>query len=281
MATTTTSIQKVEVEGLTLAYREMGDGPAVLLLHGWPTSSYLWREVMPPIAASNRVVALDLPGFGASDKPLDVSYDFAFFGRILDGFLAALEIEEVALAVHDLGGPVGLHWGLHRPERVTAVAILNTLVYPEFSDAVLEFVKACSTPELAAQLTSPEGLEEVMRLGLEDDSNLTPEVLAAVGEPFATDDSRRALAAAGIGLELEGFPEIARLLPGLSVPVRILYGERDRVLPDVADTMARVAGDVPHAEVTSLPCGHFLQEEAPREVGERLAEFFARATAKV
>ncbi len=67
---------------------------------------------MPPIAAANRVVALDLPGFGGSSKPLDASYDFGFFGRALEGFLDALGIERLGLAVHDLGGPVGLYWAL-------------------------------------------------------------------------------------------------------------------------------------------------------------------------
>jgi len=99
-----------------------------------------------------------------------------------------------------------------------------------------------------------------------------------VREPFEDEDSRRALADAGIGLEIEGFAEIARGLPSLEVPVRIIYGERDRILPDVAETMARVKRDLPQAEVTALPdCGHFLQEEAPQEIGELLARFFASA----
>jgi pimeloyl-ACP methyl ester carboxylesterase len=177
---TATTVEQVEVNGLKLAYREAGQGPPVLLLHGWPTSSFLWRKVMPPIARSNRVIALDLPGFGASDKPLDARYDFGFFAQALDGFLEAVGTGEVALAVHDLGGPIGVRWAIDRPERVTALALLNTLVYPEFSDAVLEFVKACSTPELRERLTSPEGLEEAMRLGLADEANLTPETLAGV-----------------------------------------------------------------------------------------------------
>jgi pimeloyl-ACP methyl ester carboxylesterase len=248
----------------------------VLLLHGWPTSSFLWRNVMPAIARRNRVVALDLPGFGASDKPLGVRYGFELFDRALDGFLAALGIDETGIAVHDLGGPIGVHWALHRPERVTRVALLNTLVYPEFSDAVLEFIRLCSTPGLREQITGPQGLEAVMRLGLADETNLTDDVLAGVREPFASEDSRRALADAGIGLELQGFEEIARLLPSLSVPVRIVYGEQDRILPDVGETMARVKRDLPQAEVTGLPdCGHFLQEEAPAKVGELLAGFFA------
>lgn len=207
------TLRTVEVNGLTLSYRDLGSGPPVLLLHGWPTSSYLWREIMPAIARENRVVALDLPGFGASEKPLDSRYDFGFFGRVLDGFLEATQLEEVAIGAHDLGGPVGLHWALHRPERVRRIALLNTLVYPDFSDAVLMFLKACTEPELRDQLTSPQGLEAAMRLGLADESRLTAEVIAAVREPFATEEARRALAAAGSELEPAGFEEIERRLP--------------------------------------------------------------------
>jgi haloalkane dehalogenase len=268
--------QRVEAAGLTLAYRELGSGPPVLLLHGWPTSSFLWRDVMPAVAERNRVVALDLPGFGASDKSVGATYDFDFFEHALDGFLEALEIDEVGLAVHDLGGPIGLHWAVGRPERVAKLALLNTLVYPEFSEAVLLFLRACTEPDLRTQLTSPEGLEAAMRLGMADDAKLTAEALAAVREPFRTEESRRALADAGIGLQPEGFVEVAAGLSSLRMPVRIVYGEQDRILPDIGETVARLQGDLPQAEVTVLPdCGHFLQEEAGEEIGALLAEFFA------
>lgn len=266
-----------QLDGLRLAYRDLGDGPPVLLLHGWPTSSFLWREVMRPIARANRVVALDLPGFGASDKPVGIRYSFDFFGRTLDLFLAHLGIDELGLAVHDLGGPVGLHWALNRPGRLTKLALLNTLVYPEFSEAVKEFVRACATPGLREQITSPAGLESILRDGLADPAKLSPEVLAAVQEPFRTPEARRALADAGIGVSRKGFVQIARRLPALRIPVRVVYGSRDRVLADVAATMARVKADLPQADVTTLPdCGHFLQEDAPEEVGALLARFFAR-----
>jgi len=273
---TETDVKRVQVDGLTVAYRESGAGPPVLLLHGWPTSSLLWRDVMVSIARANRVVAIDLPGFGASDKPLDVRYNFAFFGRVLDLFLAKLGVTELGLAVHDLGGPIGLHWLLHGPRRATKLALLNTLVYPEFSDAVKEFIRACAAPDASERVTSPSGLEEILRDGLADRASLPPETLAALLEPFSTPDSRRALAAAGIGVERRGFIAIAQKLPSLRVPVRIIYGERDRLLPDVATTMARVKADLPQAEVTALPDrGHFIQLEAPAQVGDLLGRFFA------
>jgi pimeloyl-ACP methyl ester carboxylesterase len=275
MATTATT-GTVDVDGLRVAYRELGSGPAVLLLHGWPTSSHLWRRVMVPIAKANRAVAVDLPGFGASDKPLDRRYNFELFERTIDGLLAELGIDHTAIAVHDLGGPVGVHWAIRSPERVTKLALLNTLLYPEFSDVVVEFVRQLRHPETRDELTSPEGLESVLRLGLANQSYLTDELLEAVREPFQTQQSRRALAAAGIQLGLEGFAEIARRLHELRMPIRIIYGTRDQLLPDVAETMARVRRDLPQATTTALPdCGHFLQEEAPQQVGELLARFFA------
>jgi haloalkane dehalogenase len=266
----------VNVDGLRVTYRELGAGPAVLLLHGWPTSSYLWREVMIPIARANRAVAVDLPGFGGSDKPLERRYTFELFERTIDGLLAELDIETTAIAVHDLGGPIGAHWAIHNPERISKLALLNTLLYPEFSDAVVEFVQTLRHRDSRGRLTSPAGLESVLRVGLADPSHLTPELVAAVQEPFQTEASRRAPAAAGIQLEIEGFAEIAKRLHELKIPVRIIYGTRDRLLTDVADTMERAAHDLPQAQTTAFPdCGHFLQEEAPQQVGEALARFFA------
>ncbi|HET9140087.1 alpha/beta fold hydrolase [Actinophytocola sp.] len=264
-------------DGMTLAYRELGSGPPVLLLHGWPTSSYLWRDVMPAIARDNCVIALDLPGFGGSDKPLDVRYDFDLYARVLDGFLDKLEMDPVDIAVHDIGGPIAVHWALRNPGRVRRLALLNTLLYPEFHPEVMEFAVGLARPETRDRMVSPEGLADILRLGLADPDRLTDEVVAEVRRPFADPDARLALARAGFNLSVRGFAEIATGLPRLDVPVRIIYGERDRILPDVAETMARVRRDLPHAEVTTLPdCGHFIQEEAPQQVGELLADFFNR-----
>jgi haloalkane dehalogenase len=271
------TLSRTEIDGLEIAYRDEGEGEPVLLLHGWPTSSFLWRDVIPVLAEGNRVIAPDLPGFGESSKPLDRRYDFELFETVLDGLLAELEVEETGLAVHDLGGPIGVHWAIGRPGEVTRLALLNTLLYPDFDPSVAEFVIALLTPEKRDELTSPEGLAEVLGLGLADDSHVTERALAGIREPFRDEDSRLALANAGIQLPPDGFAEIATGLRSLDIPVCAIYGEEDRILPDVAETMSRVDDDVPGgAEITGLPgCGHFLQEEAPGEVGELLAEFFS------
>lgn len=279
MPTTTNAppLRTIEVaDGPALAYRELGSGPPVLLLHGWPTSSLLWRNVMPVLAQRNRVLAVDLPGFGGSPKPPAASYDFTMFEGAIDGFLAALGLERIAIVGHDLGGPIAVRWAMTRPGRVTRLAMLNTLLYPEFSDAVIEFVVDLSTPVSSDRRTSDEGLTEIMRLGVADPARITDEVMAGVVAPYPTEETRRTLARAGIGLPAAGFAEIAAGLGSLAVPVRVVYGVDDRLLPDVADTMARLALDVPQAEITGIPgCGHFLQEDAPEQVAGLLAPFLA------
>jgi pimeloyl-ACP methyl ester carboxylesterase len=272
----TVALDTVTVDGLKIGYREVGEGPAVVLLHGWPTSSYLWRDVMPAMAGAHRVIAPDLPGFGVSDKPVDATYDFAFFERALEGLLDHLGVDRVGLAVHDLGGPVGVHWAIRNPDRVTALALLNTLLFPPFAPDVMEFVTKLMTPGQREELTSRDGLGGLLHLAFADETNVTEELLDAIVAPFGDEQSRLALARAGVGLDLEGLAEIERRFSELSMPVRVIYGEQDGVLTDVAETMARVARELPETEVTALPnCGHFLQEEAPEQVGELLAEFFA------
>jgi haloalkane dehalogenase len=265
-------------DGLTLGYRELGAGPAVLLLHGWPTSSFLWRNVMPPIAEHHRVVALDLPGFGASDKPADARYDFAYFESAIDGFLAAIGVDRVSVAGHDLGGPIAVHWVLGNADRVERLGLLNTLLYPEFSDAVVEFVRILNTPAERDKLVSAEGLAELMRFGVTDPTVISDEIAAAVAAPFADRANQLVLARAGYGLGRRGFVEIAAAIGTLRCPVAVVYGTADRVLPDVAETFARLQRDVPHATVTALPdAGHFVPEEVPQAVAGVLAPFFAGA----
>jgi len=268
--------QYVSVEGIRLHYLGGGSGDPVLLLHGWPTSSFLWRNIIGKMAEKNRVIAMDLPGFGQSDKPLDASYSFRFYTRILDGFLDALGVDATGLALHDLGGPVGLYWACQNPDRLQKLALLNTLVYPRMSWAVVLFIAACRTPGLRSYISSPGGLKAAMRFGVSDPRRLTEEAVRGVQAPFESRDARRALLKAGYGLHPNGLKDIAERLPSFTVPVRIIYGERDRILPDVAKTMRQVARDLPQAEVTALPdCGHFLQEEQPEEIGAMLSDFFS------
>ncbi len=269
--------QFINVGDLRLHALTAGEGDPVLFLHGWPTNAQLWRHVLEPLGEHRRVIALDLPGFGRSDKPTDVRYSFRFYQQIIDGALEALEVDQLGLAVHDLGGPVGLYWAAHNLSRIRSLALLNTLVFPEMSWAVKAFMLAIRTPGLSRWLSSPSGVGASMRLGVVDPASITPQVARLYREPYEAPAARRALLESAKGLSPRGFTTVAEVIPKLTMPVRIVYGESDRILPDVAHTMARVKELVPHAELTSLPrVGHFLQEDASARVAELLTEFFAR-----
>ncbi len=274
---TVTAMDTIEVGGRTLAYREAGAGPAVLLLHGWPTSSFLWRNVMAPIARRTRVLALDLPGFGWSDKPTDVTYDFDFFTGAVRGFLDALGVEDVAIGVHDLGGPIGARFALDNLERVRAIALLNTVLYPEdMTETLVKLISALQTPGAREHYTSAAGLEATLRLGTAKKASVTREAIEGMTDPFVTDEDRLALAKAGAELENAGLAALAAELPSVRMPVRVIYGEQDHFLEGVGAFVERIQRDIPQAEITSLPdAGHFLQEDKPEQVGELLAEFFA------
>jgi len=271
-----------EVSSLRLHYLESGtpdpNTPPILLLHGFPTSSHLYRNILPELGKTHRAIALDLPGYGLSDKPLDVAYDYDFYADVLDGFLAALDIGDTHLCVHDLGGPIGLYWALRHPYRVHKLILLNTLVYPETSWAVKLFLLAMKTPGLRDFIARPKSIAGALKFGVVHKDRLNREALTPYTAPFEDPAAQKALIKAGSGLGTAGLAKIARELPSYQTSIRLIYGENDRVLPDIAKTMARLKRDHPDAELTALPnCGHFLQEDEPERVGQLIGEFLNRA----
>ncbi len=273
MPTTITS-NTIQVDNTTIHYRIAGQGETILFLHGWPTSSYLWRNMMPALAEKYQVIALDLPGFGQSDKRPEDSYSFRYYSRIISGFLDQLDIQRTTLGVHDLGGPLGLFWMSQHMERVDRLILFNTLVYPEFSLAVKLFGLATVLPVVRDLITSPAGIKWAMRFGVHQKHKLTEEIIRNYQAPFKEREARKALLKSVQRLSLKGFAAIAEVMSSFQGPVQILYGEKDRILPKVSDTMARVKADLPQATVQSFPnSGHFLQEEVAEELSVAVLAF--------
>lgn len=269
----------ININDLQLHYLEAGQGEVVLMLHGFPTSAYLYRNVMPEIAKTHRVIALDLPGFGQSDKSLSVSYSFNFYTNLLSSLLAQLDIQKINLVVHDLGGPIGLHWSVRHPEKLQRLVLLNTLVYPKFSAAVVAFMIALQMPLVKNWVTSASGIKAAMRFGVQNKHRIKEELLQQYQAPFKEKSARKALIQSTINLSIKGFQEIAEKLPQLTIPVRAIYGENDRILPKVADTMQRVKKDLSQTTITAIPnCGHFLQEDEPELLGQLLSDFLNEST---
>ncbi|OUS27640.1 hypothetical protein A9Q99_14475 [Gammaproteobacteria bacterium 45_16_T64] len=270
----------ITVDGTRLHYLSTFDDSLdknnniTLLLHGWPTSSFLWRNVMANLDLGETVIALDLPGFGQSDKPLRGAYSLEYYQDIISGFLAALGVDKVNLAVHDMGGPVGLYWAVNNKDRLRKIVLLNTLIYPELHWFVKLFVGLSFVPGLKRWMSSGQAIKWTMKLGTA--SKISDDAIRHYQSAFETPEARMALIKTLHKLDPSKLNVIADGLKELTLPVQIIYGTKDLALPDVAKTMARVKQDLPETVVHVLQgCGHFLQEDEPEEVSRLMGEFLA------
>ena len=266
--------RSIEVEGVDIHFLIAGEGDPILFIHGFPTSSYLWRNVMNELLEKHQVIAIDLPGYGQSSKRLGDSYSFRYYERILTSLLNHLEVKEVTLGVHDVGGPIGLFWMVQHMERVKRLILFNTLVYAKFSWGVKLFGLATVVPIIKNWLTSSKGIKGAIRLGVYNKENLTEEVISKYQSPFTDKESRKALLKSVQRLSMKGFKEIESKLPSFKGPVHIIYGENDKILPKVSDTMKKVQKDLPQSSILAIPnCGHFLQEDYPEQIAESISDF--------
>ena len=288
------------VDGLKIHYLSSGEGDPIVLLHGWPTSSYLWREIIPPLAKTAKVIAPDLPGFGKSDKPMDAPYTHNYHAKILDDFINKLNLGKVSIVLHDVGVPIGLLWAIRNPVKIHKIVILNSLFYPDGCCKLFYTYKISLFRRLLMTIPYPEtpvllkllligirtagirklvftlwpGVYMVMTKGVNNKKVMTKDVIKDYQTPFAGANGRRILEKTYVGLELDELEEIIEKLPSLRAPVHIIYGENDWVLPHLGEENRRLQKELPDARLTAVPnCGHFIQEDQQEELSQLLREF--------
>ncbi|MEU0754769.1 alpha/beta fold hydrolase [Streptomyces albogriseolus] len=270
------------VDGVRLAYRDSGSGEPVVFLHGTPSHSYEWRDVVPHIEADgHRVIAYDLLGYGLSERPAHRDTSVAGQTDLLGHLLDALGVDRVSLVAHDIGGAVALRFALAHPGRVRRLMIMDSVSYDSWPsptwrriiDEELDTHAALPQDEFDALLTRQ------LAMTVTDTSRMTGDVLRAYLAPHASRLGRTSFFEHQVRhYDARYTQEIAGRLGQLTLPVRILWGAEDQWQP--VHYAERLRGDIPGAELVVVPgAGHFLMEDAPERVVHEIRDFLARAEA--
>lgn len=281
------------VAGHRMHYVDEGQGPTVLMLHGNPTWSYLYRHIILGLMDSYRCVAPDHLGFGLSDKPKGIDLSMRSHIARLDEFVTALDLRDITLMVQDWGGIIGLGWAVKHKDRVRRLVIMNTTGFVPDPKKVRAMRPAPWGLALLWMFKIP-GLGELFVQGINgfarylipfanhQTSRLTTDVMAGYLDVYPTWSSRRAHLASVRQVPMTSrsptwklLQEIDRELTGWLVPTQLIWGMRDPVFVPwfLREFERRLPNHAPSLQIPNA--GHFLQDDAPEPIIERTREFLA------
>ena len=253
-----------------VAYREAGpeDGRTALLVHGYPESSYMWRDLLPSLAEAGwRALAPDLPGYG--DSPADPPGTWERHVEALERFHSGLGLGPVALIVHDWGGLIGLRWACDHPGHASALVISNTGFFAGGKwHGMAEAMRTEGTGEELIGKMTREGFGELLH---QTSRGLDDEAIDEYWKAFGDDERRRGQLELYRSGDFEKLEPYEGKLAELEVPALILWGEDDPFAP-VAGAH-RFHKELPDSELVVLDAGHFVFEESPEESTRAVVDF--------
>ena len=281
-----TSIHRIQADGITVFYREAGpaDAPVILLLHGFPTSSFQFRELMPRLADRYRVIAPDLPGFGFTEVPDERKYACSFdaLARTIEAFTDALKIRRYAIYVFDYGAPTGLRLAMAHPERVSAIVSQNGNAYEEgLGDAWDPIRKYWAAPTaenrdiLRKSILTAGGTRWQYTHGVADPASIAPESYILDTVLFERPGNKE------IQLDLfldyasnvKLYPKFQEYFRKSKPPLLAIWGKNDPFfIPPGAEAFRK---DIPNAKVQFLETGHFAIETHGAEIAAAMKEFLS------
>ena len=281
-----TSIHRIEADGVTVFYREAGPADAlpVLLLHGFPTSSFQYRELIPRLADRYRVIAPDLPGFGFTEVPEKRHYKYTFdaLANTVLAFTDALQLKSYALYVFDYGAPTGFRLAMARPERVTAIVSQNGNAYEEgLGDAWAPIRRYWSNPssgnrETLRKALSPEGIRREYSSGIVNPDLITPEgytLDAALIERPGNKDIQLDLFL-DYANNVRLYPAFQKYFRNSQPPLLAIWGKHDTYfVPAGPEAFRR---DNPNATVQLLDTGHFALETQVEAIALAMRHFLTK-----
>jgi pimeloyl-ACP methyl ester carboxylesterase len=281
-----TTYRRANVEGNQIFYREAGSksNPSLLLLHGFPTSSHMFRNLIPILAEQFHVVAPDLPGFGFSDAPDRAKFRYTFenLARVIGRFTEVIGLDRFAIYIFDYGAPVGLRLALAHPDRITAIISQNGNAYEEgLSEGwnpIQKYWREPSAENRAAlrNFLSPEATRWQYTHGVSDESLVAPESYSL--------DSALLVRPGNDEIQLDLFldyasnvalyPKFQEYFRTRRPPLLAVWGKHDPFfLPPGAEAYRR---DIADAEVHLLDTGHFALETHHKDIGELIDDFLSR-----
>lgn len=281
-----THYRTTTVDGVEIFYRAAGspDRPALVLLHGFPTSSHMFRNLIPLLSDKYYVIAPDYPGFGHSAAPdhSKFAYSFARYADLMDGLLQQLEVPRYALYVMDYGAPVGYRLALKHPDRVSALIVQNGNAYEEglkeFWDPIKAYwadnsqekrdaLNGLVTPEMT-RFQYVDGVTDVSRI--DPDNWLHDQVL--LDRPGNREIQLDLFRDYGTNVPL--YPQFQAYFREHQPPTLIVWGKNDKIFP--ADGAAPYLRDLPKAELHLLDTGHFALEDKLDEIAPLIRGFLDR-----
>jgi haloalkane dehalogenase len=270
-----------------ISYVDVGRGDPIVLLHGNPTSSYLWRNVIPELDGVGRCLAPDLIGMGRSGKAAGGRYRLTDHARYLDAWLESLDLRRVTLVVHDWGSALGFHWARRHPDRVKALVYMEAIVRPvtwvEWPDAarkVFQALRSAAGEEMV--LAKNVFVERILPASVL--RGLTPEEMEHYRAPFREPgEGRRPTLTWPREIPIEGEPaDVTALvqqyglwLGGSPLPKLFVNANPGSILVGAQREFCRAW---PNQQEVTVKGSHFLQEDSPVEIGQAIARFLQRVS---
>ncbi len=268
----------IEIDGIKTFYLDYGIGEPVICIHGVPTSSYLYRKVLKSLEKRGmRGISIDLPGLGLSDRPENFEYEFQNFAQHLNKTLRQLNIEKYHLVVHDIGGPIGFALAAENIQSILSLTILNTMIDIQHFKKPLVMrpfeKKVLGEAELASisHLTWPIMFDQ---MGVNNSKLIPSEEIKAYVDLLKREDNGKAFLKImrNFNQTKEFQKQCFRALNNVPYPIQALWGEDDPAL--TFEHFKRELMELTEVEeIHLLDSKHFLQEEVPDEIAEKIQEF--------
>ena len=285
-ASTQVRYRRRAVDGIVLFYREAGDPtkPTVLLLHGFPSSSHMFRDLIPKLAGRYHVIAPDYPGFGYSDQPTTTQFKYTFdsIADLVDKFLKAVSVERYSIYIQDYGAPVGMRLFVNHPERIQAIITQNGNAYTEglggfWADTMEPYWKDRNpiTEKKVRGLLTLESTKYQYSVGVKDPEALSPD--SYTFDQMTLDRPGNAEIQLALVYDYQNnvarYPQWHETLRKIKPPVLAVWGKNDPFfIPAGAEAFKR---DVPDAEIHFVDTGHFALEEHAQPIAEHIVRFLS------